>query len=212
MSAEQSHSPSLIDWAVATLALPGQAESGDRHLVKPVPNGVLVAAVDGLGHGPAAAAAARIAVEILERHAAPAGDLSLTALVRRCHEGLLNTRGVVMSLAAFNGLDGTMAWLGVGNVEGVLLRADAGVMPRREAVMLRGGVVGYQLPPLRTSVLPVTRSDTLILATDGIRSGFAEGLTRSDSPQQIADRVLADYGKGTDDALVLVARYLGGAQ
>src|SRR5919201_1803066 len=100
MSAEQSHSPPLIDWGAATLALPGQAESGDRHLVQPFPNGALVAAVDGLGHGPAAAAAAQIAIDILEEHA----HEPLIALVRRCHEGLLNTRGVVMSLAAFNGL------------------------------------------------------------------------------------------------------------
>jgi hypothetical protein len=34
-------------------------------------------------------------------------------------------------------------------------------------------------------------------------------LVRSDSPQQIADRILKRHFKGTDDALVLVARYVG---
>jgi len=36
--------PALIEWGVASLALPGEAESGDRHLVTPVGTGVLVAA------------------------------------------------------------------------------------------------------------------------------------------------------------------------
>ena len=51
--------------------------------------------------------------------------------------------------------------------------------------------------------------DTLILSTDGIRSGFAASVTSAEAPQVIADRVLAGYAKGTDDALVLVVRYLG---
>jgi hypothetical protein len=76
-------------------------------------------------------------------------------------------------------------------------------------VLLHGGVVGLQLPPLRAFVIPVSLGDTLILATDGIRSGFAEGLPPEEPPQQLADRILARDAKGTDDALVLVVRYLG---
>src|SRR5216684_973838 len=56
--ASVSRSP-LIEWGVATLALPGEAQSGDRHLVKPVGSSVLVAVVDGLGHGAEAATAAQ---------------------------------------------------------------------------------------------------------------------------------------------------------
>src|SRR2546426_10933736 len=84
--------PPLIDWGVATLALAGQTESGDHHLVKPVGRGVLVAAVDGLGHGAEAAAAARAAVTALDRHAAE----FLIPGVPKCHEALIRTRGVVM--------------------------------------------------------------------------------------------------------------------
>jgi hypothetical protein len=202
----KKHDAPLLDWHAAGMALPGQAVSGDLHLVQPFPSGALVAAVDGLGHGEEAAAAARIAVATLQTHA----HESALSLLKRCHDTLRRSRGVVLTLASFNAFDATMTWVGVGNVEGVLLRADAEGGPPRDYVLLHGGIVGSKLPPLRGFVIPVARGDTLILATDGVRSGFAEGLTPESSPQQIADRILAREVKGTDDALVVVARYLGG--
>ena len=102
-----------------------------------------------------------------------------------------------------------MSWAGVGNIEGTLLRADPGEGRPRESVMLVGGVPGHQLPRLRPYDLPVSPGDTLILATDGVRGGYLDLVAVSDPPQQLADQLLAEYGRGTDDALVLVARYLG---
>lgn len=197
----------MIEWAVGALPLPGQTASGDRHVVKPFSHGVLVAAIDGLGHGGEAAFAAQIAVTTLETFS----HESLIPLLKRCHEMLRATRGVVMSLAAFNPRDETMTWLGVGNVEGILVRADPDANPRREALLLRGGVVGGQLPDLRGSIFTVAPGDTLMLATDGIRPEFADTANTIGEPQQIADHILAEYGKGTDDALVVVARYVGKA-
>lgn len=195
----------MLEWGLATLALPGHVESGDRYVVQPFPNGVLVAAVDGLGHGEEAAAAAKLAVSVLERHPRE----PVIALLRRCHEALRGTRGVAMSLASLRVPDGVLTWLGVGNVEGLLLRAAAHSDRRHEALLLRGGMVGHQLPPLQAAVLPVMRGDMLVFATDGIREGFTERLPLSDPPQELADQILARHVKGTDDALVLVARYVG---
>jgi serine/threonine protein phosphatase PrpC len=198
--------PAVIEWSAAGLALPGQSDSGDRHLVMPIRDGVLVAVIDGLGHGDEAAAAAKVAVATLERN----GHEPVITMMTRCHESLRGTRGAVITLAAFNGLDGTMTWVGVGNVEGMLFRADPTALPVYESLLLRGGVLGGQLPLMSASIVPVMPGDTLILATDGIRSRFAQGLRLNESPKQIADRILAQHAKGTDDALVLVARYLGG--
>jgi len=47
-----------------------------------------------------------------------------------------------------------------------------------------------------------------VFTTDGVRSDFVEGLTVGESPQRSADRILGQYAKRTDDALVLVARYV----
>jgi negative regulator of sigma-B (phosphoserine phosphatase) len=195
----------LLEWGVATLALPGEAESGDLHLVEPFKDGALVAVVDGLGHGSEAAVAAKIAVATLKEHP----QESVITLVKRCNEILRPTRGVVLSMAAFNALEGTMTWLGVGNVEGILLRADSEGKPTYESLLLRRGVVGGRLPPLYATILPVSRGDTLVLVTDGIRSGYESRWSSRGTPQQTADQILAQHNMETDDALVLVARYLG---
>ncbi len=197
---------SPIAWGVAARARPGQACSGDLHLVKPVDGGVLLAVVDGLGHGEEAKVAAKTAVGVVDRYA---GE-SLVSLVKRCHGALTKTRGVVMTLASLDVLARTLTWLGVGNIEGLLLRADPRPRPwGAERAVLRSGLVGYRLPDLRASVVPIAPGDLLVFVTDGINAGFAEGWLRSDPPQEVADKIMARYAKQTDDALVLVARYLG---
>src|SRR5882762_163907 len=118
--------PPLIEWGVATLALPGEAQSGDLHLVQPAGTGVLVAVVDGLGHGVEAATAAQAAVAALERHASE----SPVALIERCHRALHGTRGAVMSVAVLGRSDASMTWVGVGNVEGLLVHGDGAAQSR----------------------------------------------------------------------------------
>ncbi len=196
----------VLEWGVATVALPGQEESGDLHLVELSPAGALVAVVDGLGHGAEAAVAAKQAVDALKDHA----EEPVIILLQRCHEKLKKTRGAVMSLARLNASYNTLTWLGIGNVEGTLLRADTQATPPRETVMLHGGVLGFQMPILRATVTTIAPGDTLVFVTDGIASGYVHDLSLEGQPQRIADRISAKYSKGTDDALVLVARYLGG--
>jgi negative regulator of sigma-B (phosphoserine phosphatase) len=196
-----------IEWAVAELAQPSQSESGDRHLVLSTPDGGLVAVVDGLGHGAEAASAAKVAVRALER----GGDRLLVQLFRDCHQSLIGTRGAVISAASFSVPDETMTWLGVGNVEGRLLRAPASGGPPPDALLVRGGVVGAHLPPLVARIARIRRGDMLIVATDGIRSEFLDAPLPYQEPQALANHVLARWGTQADDALVLVVRYLGAA-
>lgn len=195
----------LIDYGLATFVLPGQKASGDCHVVCCNANGALLAAIDGIGHGEEAARAAEAAAAILKAN----GDAPVISLVERCHEELRGTRGVVLSVASIDAKHGMMTWLGVGNVQGILTRARAGKSMMQEALLLRGGVVGSQLPPLQAAVLPVAREDTVIFATDGVRADFVESLSALESPQRAADRILGRYCNGTDDALVLVARLAG---
>jgi len=191
-----------LEWGVASIALPGETTSGDLHIVQAFPGGALMGVVDGLGHGAEAALAARRAVAELAQHA---GE-SPIGLVQRSHQALAGTRGVVMSVASYNARDHTLTWIGVGNVEGFLVRSDPGARPARESILLRGGVVGHDLPQLRATVMPVAPEDTLIFVTDGIRPDFLDELNLAEAPQPLADLILRQSAKRTDDGLVLVVR------
>jgi len=197
----------LIDWGISARTYEGEIESGDAYVVAPFPGGVLVAVIDGLGHGAEAATAARAAVATLQEHA----EEPVIDLLPRCHEALRKTRGAALSLASFQAVTGTMTWLGVGNVEGALFRVDRTARHPRDSLMLRGGVVGYRLPPLRAASHAVFAGDMLTFATDGIAGGFHAHAPLGRSPQDMADEIQLRYGKKTDDALVLVATYLGDA-
>jgi phosphoserine phosphatase RsbX len=200
-------SGAMPEYGVAKLALPGQGESGDHHLICSHSGGILIAAIDGVGHGESAAAAAKAAASFLESHA----DQPIITLMQLCHAALRSTRGVVLSLASVDPAHGMMTWLGVGNVQGVLRRVALHNSNGLEVLMLRGGVVGSQLPPLQAAVLPVSEGDTLVFATDGVRHEFVGGLAGLENPQRAADRILRQYHTGKDDALVLIVRLAGGS-
>lgn len=195
----------VVEWAATSRALAGEPISGDLHLVALFEGGALAAVIDGLGHGPEAAAAARAAAAVLSlRPEAPIAEL-----MQLCHEELRRTRGAVLSLASFDAARGVVTWAGVGDVEGVLLRAEERSTGGRQTIMLRNGVVGYQMQPPRTAIWPVATGDILIFATDGVRHGFTTTVAGDRTLQKVADDIIADYGRSTDDALTLVVRYLG---
>jgi negative regulator of sigma-B (phosphoserine phosphatase) len=205
MNATVVNREQCLEWSVASRALPGQTVSGDLHVVSTFPHGVLIGVVDGLGHGDEATVAARTAVNVLSENA---GE-SVITLVQRCHRALQNTRGAVMTLVSINTHDDTATMLGIGNVEAALLRANPqGVRPR-ESVLLRGGVVGYQLPALHASFVPFAPGDLVVFATDGLREDFSDLLNAQDAPAEQVDRIMARKFRGTDDGLVLACKYLG---
>jgi phosphoserine phosphatase RsbX len=192
-----------FEWSTAAATMPGETVSGDRHWAGPVAKGMVFAVIDGLGHGRAAAAASKIAVAMLQQFA---GD-PLIDLLHRCHESLRATRGVAMSLAKFNIEDSVLTWIGVGNVEGVLLHREP-ELPC-DKLLLRNGVVGSHLPTLRAEELPIRPGDILTMVTDGVATEHPMRLAMDAKIESVADGILASALKGNDDALVLVARYRG---
>ena len=194
-----------VEWSVATRCRHGEVTSGDLAVVNLLPEGALVGAIDGLGHGSEAARAARLAGEVLRER--PSRDLVL--LTQRCHRALRDTRGAAISLAFISPSEDTMSWLGVGNVEGRVLSGDPSAMRPKGSLALGSGIPGHELPRMRTATLGVRPGDLVVLATDGIGAAFGDSLKISGSTQTITERILATHWKPTDDALVVAVRYLG---
>jgi serine/threonine protein phosphatase PrpC len=197
----------MLEWAVAARPFPGESVSGDQSVVRVSETEALLAVIDGLGHGPEAATAAEHAVDVLRENPAEPVEVLLVL----CHAALARTRGAAITVASISAATGSMSWLGVGNVEAVLLRGvPSGNAPgssSREWALLLGGIVGQQLPTLRPRTVDLQPGDLLLMASDGIARSFTEEASVAAAPTRLADRILETMARPNDDALVLAARY-----
>lgn len=192
-----------LEWDSVTMPMPGEDVPGDCAVVAFAERQMLLAVIDGVGHGADAAAAARVAAYTLRR----AAHKDVASAVLECHRALAATRGAAISLASIDDREHTMTWLGIGNVEARLLHG-AEPLPVSESLLLHNGVVGHELPRLLPQTTPLARGDLVVFATDGIHRDFADDLMPRGSCGEISNRILQQHVLGSDDALVMVARYL----
>ena len=179
---------------------PGEESNGDAYFVSEHDGELLLAVVDGLGHGRGANEAARAAVETLEQWR---GE-PLQELVLGVDESLRATRGAVMGAAVIDRSRESYVYAGVGNVE---LRLLGSTDPGRP--VSANGTLGARLSNVRVWPHRLAEGATLVLASDGISATWDvsayPGLA-SKSPQMLAGVLLRDYARNSDDATVLVYR------
>jgi negative regulator of sigma-B (phosphoserine phosphatase) len=196
--------PAALERGEAGAPLAGESRSGDLAVFAPYDGGALVAVIDGLGHGNAAADAAAVAGKMLRERPDDPPD----ALLKRCHDALRATRGVVATLAWFDLATAGLTWTGIGNVEGRLVRADRQRGDSGDSPTLFGGVLGWSLPAVRVVRTQLAPGDCLVMATDGVAADFGSSLMPGVPAPEQAKRVLASHARGSDDALVIAVRYL----
>jgi serine phosphatase RsbU (regulator of sigma subunit) len=196
-----------MEWARAGRPVPGEYTSGDRGIAVDIDgHAALFGVMDGLGHGPAAAAAALRAVEALTH----ARNERLEVLIQLCHRVLAGTRGAAMTLARVDFAADTLTWSGVGNVTANLLAKDAAGVRIRSSARLAAGIVGYRIPEITpTQVIPLRAGDLLVIATDGITEEHLDHLDFAATATGIVEEILSKYAKESDDAMVLAARHRG---
>ena len=79
-----------LTYGYFTQPLEGEIENGDQWLIKEMPDCVIVAVADGLGHGKEAAIAAKKAISVLDTYSI--ADTTLINLMNSCHMELQGTR------------------------------------------------------------------------------------------------------------------------
>jgi hypothetical protein len=201
---ERRGAPPFVDWSVASRPKSGEEVCGDVATVHVGEDRCVLAVIDGLGHGPEAARAATLAAEVVERHRGERPD----ALLSLSHDSLTASRGAAATVAVIDRASGTLDWLGVGNVDGVVIRAADDARPRTLGVFLRGGVLGERMPTLhRPEPMRLEDGDRIVIATDGVRGDLAAAARNDLDVDVLARRILAAHAIPEDDALVFVARY-----
>lgn len=182
------------------LPLAGETESGDAWAVVRQRREIGLLMVDGLGHGPEAAKAAKAAIDAmtLQPGLRPAEQMEV------CHTALRPTRGAALAIALLDPELRQLRFAGVGNIGACIV--DGG--PRRQLVS-HNGIVGHNMRKVQEFTLPCAPGALVILASDGITTQWDleqhPGLVACD-PAIIAAVLLRDYARGRDDASVLVQR------
>jgi phosphoserine phosphatase RsbX len=197
-----------IEWATVGRPLPGELVSGDQPIAIDIDGdaAALFGVMDGLGHGPEAAAAALRAIDALQR----ARTQRVEVLVPFCHRVLGGTRGVAMTLARVDFAASTLTWTGVGNVGANLVAKDVTGTHIRSTARLTAGIVGYRIPEITPAqVVSIRAGDLIVIASDGISEDHLEHIDFAASAAVIAEEIVSKHAKETDDAMVLAARHRG---
>lgn len=185
-------------WGCICVPKPPEEVCGDACFVIDSPVGRTLLVVDGLGHGPQAAAAAAQAVRVFQRHhAEPVADI-----LERLHAGLRATRGAAVAVARFDMQRARIVYGGIGNISGVVIEDGA----TRRMVSL-AGTAGHVARRVQTFDYPCN-DGLVIMFSDGLSASWTlesyPGLTRAD-PTLIAAVLYRDHSRRRDDVAVLVA-------
>ena len=198
----QSAAAPFKGFSVAGIGLPapGERVSGDGWGSRAGDGRTMLLMADGLGHGPEAAEASDLAVELFQRGkpAEPAATLE------DVHLNLRSTRGAAVAIVAIEPTLERLVFAGAGNITGRLI---SGVSDR--TLMSQPGTLGVQIRRLQDATYDWPEHAILVLFSDGIVSRWsladALGLLQCE-PMVIAGWIIRDHLRGHDDATVVVVR------
>lgn len=197
---------SAIELGIINIPVRGETECGDSLFIR---RGSVVSTymvVDGLGHGPGAAEAAKEAVATVQRQLPDPPS----ATIERTHDALKKTRGAAMSIARVNHDLRTLTYAGVGNIGAIIVTGT-----ESRTMVSQNGTLGAVLPrTVQEFNYPIERSTLLVMFSDGLSTKSSltgyPGL-QNRHPALIAAVLYRDFSRKRDDATVLVAR-IGGAE
>jgi anti-sigma regulatory factor (Ser/Thr protein kinase) len=186
-------------FGVVQLPYPGETVCGDAWALSERPAGLSMIVVDGLGHGPHAAAAASAAIETFEE----SPEATPAVILDRAHRRMTSTRGGAVAVARYDG-SATLLYGSVGNVAGAMLTNGTS-----RGLSSQNGTVGAQIGRLRMEEYPSPPGSLVILHSDGLMMRWNmdsyPGLAAS-HPALVAAVLYRDFRRQRDDVTVLAVR------
>jgi negative regulator of sigma-B (phosphoserine phosphatase) len=190
----------LLDYSSTIRPFPGEAVSGDVVVVRSLEEGIFVAIVDVLGHGPEANKLTHVIDAYLSRY----GSSDVARVMQNLHQHLKGTRGAAVGLCAINTLSGHAVYVGIGNT------AIRHFGERETRLVSQDGVVGQNMRTPLLQTLQFEAGDVLVLHSDGVSERFSTdnypGVLRH-TAKEVANNIVQRFGKDHDDATCFALRY-----
>lgn len=195
---ESPQSP--VDIAAVSIPLRGEAVCGDGWATRSSLSRTWIMVVDGLGHGPFAADAAREAEKVF----AESHGNSPSAVLRDVHDALKKTRGAAAAIAVIDQNSKTVVLAGVGNISASLVTSHGS-----RGIASQNGTLGHYMHNTQEYQLPWSADSVLVMHSDGISSRWDlrefRGIWSHDA-SVIAGMLYRDFAKEKDDVTALVAK------
>ena len=188
-------------WRVGAVNLPMRNETacGDNWCFSDGEAGrAQLVIADGLGHGPAAAEASRLAVEAFAAHK----DRALIPLMEAMHDACRPTRGAAVAVAEIDLARETLRYVGVGNIAASILTGG-----KSASLVSMNGIVGVRCEKIQEFSYSWPQNSLLVMSSDGLKTQchlnrYTGLLGRH--PSLIAGVLYRDCNRGTDDSTVAV--------
>jgi serine/threonine protein phosphatase PrpC len=174
--------------------------NGDAFLIRKWNESMLVAVIDGLGHGQFAHKASRSALTYIEKHY----DQPLSDIFRGVGRVCRSTRGVVMALVRFDWARGIVSIGNIGNIEIRVFGTDDVPM-----IATRRGIIGSASPVPLIREHPWDERGVMVVHSDGIRTQWSWSefsAYQHEPPTVLAGRMLSKLARDTDDATLVVIK------
>jgi anti-sigma regulatory factor (Ser/Thr protein kinase) len=178
----------------------GEDVCGDGWTVQQGRGRVVVFVADGLGHGPEAAAAARLAIQTVEKNAQRAAPEIMDAV----HGALRPTRGAAAAVALLQPESELLTYCGIGNIAGSVRGKGAA-----RSMVSHNGILGHQLRKIQEFQYPFPKGSLLIMHSDGLGTHWdlaAYPGIEGRHPSLLAAALYRDHNRGRDDVTVLAMR------
>jgi anti-sigma regulatory factor (Ser/Thr protein kinase) len=189
---------SSSEFGAVCVAVAGETECGDSWRIACTGDTLIMMVVDGLGHGPLAASAARTATEVFEARALDPP----VEILQSIHNALSGSRGAAAACAVLDSVKASITYSGVGNIAASVVSDE-----RSKGMVSHNGILGVQLlrkQEFRYDCGPECR---VVMHSDGLSARWAlqsyPGLW-SRHAAVIAAVLYRDHARSRDDATVLV--------
>jgi anti-sigma regulatory factor (Ser/Thr protein kinase) len=190
----------VFDIGAVCLPVAGERLCGDGWAVRETTGGLDLMVSDGLGHGPVAAEASDLALEIFSRKP----DANPGPMLELMHGALRTSRGAAVLTGRIDTARNQLVCAGIGNISGYIMMA-----PRPKGIVSMNGIVGHQAARAKEFSYDCGADDLIIFHSDGLTTHWKldefPGLA-SRSASLIAAMMYKHFRRGRDDATVLVVR------
>ena len=189
-----------IKIGAASLVAQGEILNGDSYVITHLSSTeILIAIIDGLGHGKYANFASSLAKE----HILLKSEQAIDLILQNAHNALKGSRGAVLGICKINTEKRKLMFTGIGNIEGQVFNRN-----ESKSLISFGGIVGHNMRTPRIFEFDFKEGYNLCMYSDGIKSSWKnEEVDWNEHPQINADKILINNSRNNDDATIIIISY-----